>query len=160
MQELIIYHVTNEEIKDVLAIFCNSLYQQNMKSIIVFNSIETMEECDKRIWTFSSDKFIPHCTILDKMDKEMQYFYLTDRVENYPSFSSLCFVFQDDDMKSHIDKILNSKFENNIEKVAYMFCGIDKSENYIKEMNMYEINNKFSTCKFFNRENGNWTKII
>ncbi|QED22912.1 DNA polymerase III subunit chi [Candidatus Deianiraea vastatrix] len=158
--ELMIYHIANEEIKDVVANLVLAMESQNIYGIIVCDSVELMQECDRRIWTISSEKFIPHGTILDKFDINLQHFYLTDKFETKDGFSSICFAKQNDKIAEQIHEICSYEYTKEVLKVAYIFCGIDESANYIKEIDMEKINMKFSSCKFFKRVNNVWEKVL
>ncbi len=160
MSEFIAYHITSESIQDVVANLAKGLFGQSIKAIMVFDSIPFMNECDKKIWTFSSDQFIPHGTILDKFDKNLQAFYLTNRVENHENFSAICFIHESDEIAIHIEKILEQSFEKNITKVIYMFSGILDSTEYLKIMQEKNIDKKFNEFKFFARQNNAWVKIL
>lgn len=159
MKELLIYHIIDENLEDVVANFCNTLYQQGIKSMLYFQSTELMQNCDKKIWTFSSEKFIPHSTILDNLPIEMQNFYLTNKMEFYPQFTSFCFIYDFDDIENQIQQILSTELPNHITKIAYIFSGIVESEIYLQAIKSDEVKNKFSSCKFFKRSNKSWLKV-
>ncbi len=159
MRELIIYHVIDEPLEDVVANFCNTLFQQNLRAMLIFNSDELLHNCDKRIWTFASEKFIPHGTIFDTFPVEMQSFYLTNASDKFYNFTHISFIFPQDSIQEYINTITSTNFTDNITKIACIFTGIQPSEEYIKEIQSSEKFKQLFTCKFFQRMSGVWNKI-
>jgi hypothetical protein len=160
MPELIIYQITNEEIKDVATTLVKGLFDKNVKAVLVFDSHSLMNDCDKKIWTFASEQFIPHGMITDKFDKELQSFYLTDRFEVIAGFLATAFIFENDNTIENITKITSNDFPDYMERVIYMFSGILESQEYVKEIGKLNLDSKFTSHKFFCRQNATWLKII
>lgn len=155
MSELIIYHILDEEIEEVVSVFCSGLEKQNEKCILYFDDVELMKKCDNRIWTFSSEKFIPHCTNFDDMPIELQRFWLTNELKNLDKFENICFVYNGDEVKKYIENIYNLGLEGKIKKIFLVFTGLLDSKEYSKDIDL----DKFSSCKFFNRINKTWNVV-
>lgn len=160
MSEFLIYHITNEEVKDILAMLAKGLFSQGLKGIFIFDSHSLMTECDKRIWTFSSEQFIPHGMITDKFDKSLQSFYLTDRFEVCDGFCVNGFIFENDEIQKHLDQIIKNEYSEEIIKVIYMFSGILDSLEYLKIIQNHQVIKNFSGYKFFARKLGSWDRIF
>jgi len=155
--ELLMYHISEENIIDLVPSFCDGLYKQKLKSILIFYSEEILKQCDAKIWTYSSEKFIPHATCFDvDINSSDCNCYLTNNYKTNMQSDVIIFV-KNDDMQ--FESIINHEYNQKISKIILIFVGIISPEKYIEEIQKYNVQNKFSVFKFFSRNSKIWQQI-
>lgn len=50
---------------------CAKALQQNMRVLIYILDTAVMNKMDELLWTFSATSFVPHCSVLSQLDKEV-----------------------------------------------------------------------------------------
>lgn len=50
---------------------CAKALQQNMRVLIYILDTAMMNKMDELLWTFSATSFVPHCSVLSQLDKEV-----------------------------------------------------------------------------------------
>jgi DNA polymerase IIIc chi subunit len=76
--ECIIYQNNEYDPLKLLCGLCEKIYHQKTSYIILTENEEIMINIDSKLWTFSTEKFIPHGMKNDEKYKELQPIYITD----------------------------------------------------------------------------------
>lgn len=152
------YNLCGYNVIDTFLLISSEIYKNNLRAISYFEDTNLMNECNNKLWTFSSEKFIPHSSNHDGLDIKMQHIYLSDNLKFYDdNFNVVAFYINNESYLDHVNKyILPICAENiNIQKVVHVF---DASK--IFDVIQYkELFSNDSVIKCYYRDKDAWKNV-
>ena len=144
---------SNEEVIYNLGLLLEKLCQS--KKIGIFCDEANVDHIDRRLWTFSTNAFVPHDIAVKEHDN-IQPILLANEFENI-NREILC-VFNNKDLFSALEFCQNNP-NNIIENVVYMTAEKDLDVSLIKK----EIEDKkllVGEIEFFEKNKNKWDKSL
>ena len=89
MSEIFFYKLKNSSSELFLTSLIEKSLDNNWNSVVLFDSIERMEEINDLLWSYKDTSFLPHCSENDENSK-FHRVYLTCKEEN-PNDSKVIF---------------------------------------------------------------------
>ena len=107
-KNLVIYHCNDYSKEKFLFSLCEKILKQKDK-LVILCSEENINLLDKQMWTFASEKFIPHGCKYDDTYKDLQSVYITDDQLDNPSGSDniLCYDNYCATLFNHYTKVIS-----------------------------------------------------
>jgi len=81
MTEVSFYHLTKSDLRRALPSLLEKVLESGKRSVLLVSNEEKLQEIDSMLWTFSTNRFIPHGTFAEDY-KADQPVYLTTTEEN------------------------------------------------------------------------------
>jgi DNA polymerase-3 subunit chi len=91
MTEISFYHLTKTPLEKALPLLLEKVIGKGLKAVIYSEDKELLTKLDSQLWTYGSQKFLPHGTEEDEF-KERQPVYLTTKEDNPNAASVLVLV--------------------------------------------------------------------
>lgn len=115
------YHLRYTPLEKVLPKLLEKITQSNMRSVVIFDSDETVVQFNKILWIYSTLAFLPHGSKFESSDIiEDLPIWLSSTIEN-PNNSTVCII-----TGNHI--IPNNPELLNFDRIVYIFDATVKSE--------------------------------
>jgi len=130
MHQFSLYYSTNTSIEKTVCLLAEKSYKNNFKMIILTMDVETQENINKTLWTYSQKEFIPHGSKLDPL-ASIQPIYITDSLE-VPNKATVLMIVNPDNIIGILD---NNSYVSLFDRVIITYDSF--SESSLKEITQW-----------------------